>query len=269
MTNQALVTIVIPCYNYGKFLQDAVGSVLAQSYSHWECLIVDDGSTDNTRQIAESLCAADRRVSYHYKTNGGLSSARNFGIGLAKGDYLCFLDTDDLLDPKKLESQLACFNEDPKIDIVYGSYRFFETNAPKVLYTSKNKEKTEEHPGFSGSGKELLPILVRNNITVVSAPLLKRQVVERVGVFDETYRSYEDWHFWLRCAMKNCYFRFCEQPAVCTYIRFGHESMMSNKQKMLRASLQLRSFLQSELPPQLKVYNAYRRLRSRLKLLFI
>lgn len=267
MTQTPLVTVIIPCFNYGKFLREAVASVSSQTYSNWECLIVDDGSTDDTKQIANDLCEKDRRVVYHYKTNGGLSSARNFGIALAKGEFICFLDTDDLLDKQKLQSQLDCFRKFPEADIVYGNFRYFETENPEVLYTSKNKTVNDTFPSVTGGGGVVLKWLIKQNITVVSAPLLRKGIFDRVGTFDESYRSYEDWHFWLRCAMNSCNFRYCNEPAVCTYIRFGHESMMSNKKKMLGASIQLRKFLQRNLPLQFRLYNLYRLLRSRVKLL--
>lgn len=266
MINEPLVSIIIPCYNYGHFLKEAVESVRQQTYSNWECLIVDDGSKDNTRLIAGQLVASDRRVSYYYKINGGLSSARNFGIGLAKGSYICFLDTDDLFDRQKIEAQLNCFKNNPSADIVYGEFRFFESADPSRLYTSKNKDSHFSRPKISGTGDEVLRFLNDQNITVVSAPLIKKPVFDKVGNFDESYKSYEDWHFWLRCALKNCSFIFCSEPQVCTYIRFGHESMMSDKKKLLRASIQLREFLSDKLPAKFRLYNFYRLLRSRFKL---
>lgn len=265
----AFVSIIIPCYNYGNFLKEAVNSVIEQTHSHWECLIIDDGSKDNTAEVAERLCKIDSRIKYIHKQNGGLSSTRNYGITLAKGDFICFLDADDLFDKKKLESQLACFAQNSKADIVYGNAMFFEKDDLSNLYYSKKKEAQSSFKQFTGNGKALIKLLIEDNMTVVSAPLIKKEVFVRVGDFDLSYKSYEDWHFWLRCALADCHFVFCAEPLVCTYIRFGHESMMSDKSKLLRAGIQLRKFLNSQLPLNFLPYNFYRLLRSQFKLLLV
>lgn len=261
-----LVTIIIPSYNYGKFLQWAVESVLDQSYAFWECLIIDDGSVDDTSHIAGRLTAKDQRIKYYYKENGGLSSARNYGLSLSKGDFICFLDADDRLDNNKLADQLRCFEENPDADIVYGRAMFFENDDRSALFYNKAKTDRQIFSRLSGSGKKLLHDLVVNNITVVSAPLVRSSVFKKVGGFDESYRSYEDWHFWARCAFADMRFVYCESPAVCTYIRFGHESMMSDKRKLVLAGIQLRRFFSSRLSGLSGIYNFYRLLKLYLKL---
>lgn len=265
MTPQ-LISIIIPCYNYGRFLSEAVNSVLRQTYLHWECCIIDDGSTDDTKQIAEALAGADPRIRYHYKANGGLSSARNYGIRVSSGAYVCFLDADDLLDARKLQEQLSCFIKHPQADIVYGRAMFFEKNNIKTLYHNKQKSGPSELSVFSGKGKRLIQLLVKGNLTVVSTPLIKRSVIEKVGDFDEGYRSYEDWQFWFRCALADCEFKYCDQPPVCTYIRFGHESMMSDTLKLVVAGVQLRRYIAPLLPLKLRFYNYYRLLKLQVKL---
>lgn len=261
------ISVIIPCYNYARFLAEAVESVRIQTWSDWECLIVDDGSPDNTREVATGLAEADARVKYLYKPNGGLSSARNHGIKSATGEYICFLDADDLLDRQKLEKQLACFVKDPAADIVYGKAMFFKNDAPGTLYPDKTGASVSELSEFSGKGEALITLLTRKNITVVSAPMIRKSVFDKVGTFDESYRSYEDWQFWARCALAGCAFVYHAEPPVCTYIRFGHESMMSDQKKLLRAGIQLRKFLASALPLKNRPYNYYRLLRSTIKLL--
>src|SRR4051812_2979719 len=117
MIEKPLISVIIPCFNYGNFLHEAVQSVLFQSYAHLECLVIDDGSADNTPQLGRELETADGRVKYHRKSNGGLSSARNYGIDNAKGEFICFLDADDLFHREKLEGQLRCFVNCPETDI--------------------------------------------------------------------------------------------------------------------------------------------------------
>jgi glycosyltransferase involved in cell wall biosynthesis len=113
-----LVSIIVPCYNYGYFLPETLDSILAQSYTKWECIIVDDGSTDNTKDVATTYLITDQRFRYIYQNNRGLSAARNTGIKLSKGSYIQFLDADDLLQEKKLESQI-CFLEQHFMWILY------------------------------------------------------------------------------------------------------------------------------------------------------
>lgn len=262
-----LVSIIIPCYNYGMFLSQTFASVLEQSYSEWECLIIDDGSTDDSRNICLELMKSEPRLVYHYKTNGGLSSARNYGIKMAKGDYICFLDADDLLDKHKLEEQLNCFFKNPEADIIYGNSLFFRNNDLTNLYANKSMELKTELSTFSGRGNELIRLLNKGNITVVSSPLIKKAIFKKIGYFDETYKSYEDWQFWLRCSLADCYFVYCNKPVVSTYIRFGHESMMSNKLKLVVAGIQLRKFIAFKLPIKFRPYNYYRLLRLYIKLL--
>lgn len=262
---QPLISIIIPCYNYAVFLPDAVKSVCDQTYVNWECLIVDDGSTDNSKQVAEELATTHPRVYYHYKTNGGLSSARNYGIELAKGDYICFLDADDLFDKEKLDKQFLSFARTPAVDIVYGKAMFFETGNRDQLYFNKTKGNITELSQFTGSGDALVKLLVEKNITVVSAPLIKREVFLKTGGFDTSYKSYEDWQFWMRCALAGFHFKYENTPPVCTYIRFGHESMMSDKKKLVNAGLQLRKFMALHLPFKFQPYNYYRLFRSYIK----
>lgn len=100
---ETLVTIVVPVYNTGKYLRQCVGSVLAQTYTHWELILVDDGSTDGSGALCDALARQDDRISVIHAANGGLSVARNRGIDAARGEYLAFLDSDDLLHPRFLE----------------------------------------------------------------------------------------------------------------------------------------------------------------------
>lgn len=98
----ALVSVIIPCYNYGRFLSDALDSVLAQTYGDWEAIVIDDGSTDDTDAVAERYAAKDARIRYISQENRGVSAARNHGFRVARGDYVLFLDSDDLLLPNAL-----------------------------------------------------------------------------------------------------------------------------------------------------------------------
>ena len=95
LMQKSIVSIIVPCYNYAALFREALDSVLAQTYDDWECIIVNDGSTDDTEEIALQYCQKDERFIYFYKENGGHSSARNYGIKKSKGEYILPLDPDD------------------------------------------------------------------------------------------------------------------------------------------------------------------------------
>lgn len=121
-----LISIIVPCYNQAHFLDACLQSVMEQSYENWECIIVNDGSPDNTAEIAKIWTEKDIRFKYIYKENGGLSSARNVGITAAKGEFIQLLDSDDLLEKNKLQIQIDAFLNDSEIDISISGYRYFE-----------------------------------------------------------------------------------------------------------------------------------------------
>ncbi|WP_199245191.1 glycosyltransferase family 2 protein [[Phormidium] sp. ETS-05] len=126
------VSIIVNCYNQGHYLARSVNSVLTQTFTDLECIIVDDGSTDNTRQVAEELMAGDGRVRYYYKENGGLPAARNFGVAAARGDWIQCLDADDWIDPDKIKFQLEMVKSLENVTniVLYCDYErvFFDEN---------------------------------------------------------------------------------------------------------------------------------------------
>jgi glycosyltransferase involved in cell wall biosynthesis len=120
--SQPLVTVIIPTYNREQYISEAIDSVLAQTYSNIELIIVDDGSTDNT---IERLQTYGPKLRYIQQENGGIGAARNAGIAQATGEFLAFLDSDDCWTPDKLTLQIAAFDQDPDLDIAFGHVRQF------------------------------------------------------------------------------------------------------------------------------------------------
>jgi len=133
MENNSLVSIIIPCYKQAQYLQETLQSVLQQTYSNWECILVDDGSPDNTKEIATQWTTKDKRFLYFYKENEGVSKARNFGIEKANGTYIQFLDSDDLIDQRKLELSLNELNtvKEENVKIVISNFRMFREGIEK------------------------------------------------------------------------------------------------------------------------------------------
>lgn len=118
-----IISVIVPCYNQANYLSSTLKSIFNQTYKNWECIIIDDGSLDNTGEIAKGWCQKDSRFKYYYKENGGLSSARNLGLEKAAGDYFQFLDADDLIDINKFQSSIVA-GEGEKI--VISNFRDFK-----------------------------------------------------------------------------------------------------------------------------------------------
>ncbi|MBO5674433.1 MAG: glycosyltransferase family 2 protein [Paludibacteraceae bacterium] len=134
-----LVSIIVPCFNQAEYLAETLDSVLAQTYPHWECIIVNDGSPDNTEEIAIKYCNSDNRFIYYYKNNGGLADTRNYGIRRSHGKYILPLDSDDKIASTYLEKAVKCHIENPQLKLVYTKVMHFgviegECNMPKYNY---------------------------------------------------------------------------------------------------------------------------------------
>ena len=183
-----LISVVIPAYNAEQFLDETLESVLSQTYENWECIIVNDGSTDNTESIAKKWCEKDARFRYFYKENSGASDTRNLGIKKARGEYIAFLDADDLYMPNFLEICLENLVE-KDVDLV----------APKMLefWDVQNEViEDEDKKDYLYSGKEGIALFLHSN-RITMALLCKKSVMDEVGGFT-WHKKAEDLHCWLK-----------------------------------------------------------------------
>lgn len=183
-----LISVVIPAYNAEQFLDETLESVLSQTYENWECIIVNDGSTDNTESIAKKWCEKDARFRYFYKENSGASDTRNFGIKEARGEYIAFLDADDLYMPNFLEVCIENLVE-KDVDLV----------APKMLefWDVQNEViEDEDKKDYLYSGKEGIALFLHSN-RLTMALLCKKSVMDEVGGFT-WHKKAEDLHCWLK-----------------------------------------------------------------------
>jgi len=197
-----LISVVIPTYNHGQFIEEAIESVLAQTYKNLEVIVIDDGSTDNTRQALEKY---NKEINYIYQKNIGVSSARNRGISVAKGELIAFLDSDDAWLPEKLELQADLMSENKSISLVAcGVYITDYLGGIKREWTPKNPLT---HTEFLGQ------LRIRNDFINSSSALVRRECFKRIGGFDESLQFGEDWDMWLRIA-KYYEMRFVEKPLV-------------------------------------------------------
>lgn len=239
----SLISVIIPCYNYGWLLPETLDALLAQTYPCWEAIVVDDGSVDNTRAIVAAYQHRDARFRYQHQANGGMSAARNHGLRLARGEYVQFLDADDLLAPGKFAWQAAFLDAHPAVDLVYGSMRYFRHGAPAVLSRSADMRDQPWMAEAQGQGEALVNVLVKQSIMVVNAPLLRAALVGRVGPFSETLRSVEDWEFWIRCAIAGARFRYDPAPAAWAIVRVHPTSVSHNLLGMHTCEVQMRRAL--------------------------
>ncbi len=183
-----LISVVIPAYNAEQFLDETLESVLSQTYENWECIIVNDGSTDNTEEIAKKWCEKDARFRYFYKENSGASDTRNLGIKETRGEYIAFLDADDLYMPNFLEICLENLVE-KDVDLV----------APKMLefWDVQNEViEDEDKKDYLYSGKEGIALFLHSN-RITMALLCKKSVMDEVGGFT-WHKKAEDLHCWLK-----------------------------------------------------------------------
>ncbi len=204
-----MVSVIIPTYNRGAIIEKSIRSVLNQTYKDFELIIVDDGSSDNTREVVEAI--GDERIKYHYQQNAGASAARNAGIMLAQYDYIAFQDSDDIWHEDKLEKQMNAFeNASSRVGIVYSSYTLHAPNGDTVEYPDDEMKKSMRS-GF------IFPYLLIRNMIGTPTMLIKKEVFEKVGMFDTSLRSFEDYELALRIC-KEYHAQIVDEVLVDAYI---------------------------------------------------
>ena len=223
-TTKQLVSVVIPAFNAGQYLEHAINSILAQSHSTLEVIIVNDGSTDNTGDVASSF--TDPRVQIISKTNGGMSSARNAGVNKARGEFLAFLDADDYWLPHKLEKQLALLNS--KADIGFCS-TLTRVETPEGILVNEwacpDINISTLHTIFTNSSA----------IAGSASSVLARIDLHRsAGQFDETLSGLEDTDMWIRYSAQREYLCI---PETLTVILKREGSVSRNLQNMRSSAI--------------------------------
>jgi glycosyltransferase involved in cell wall biosynthesis len=183
-TTQLLISVIIPCYNRGKYLGKAIESVVSQTYKHYEIVVVDDGSTDSTKSIAESYSF----VKYVYQSNQGPSAARNKGIDCSTGNYLIFLDSDDWLLPEALNINLGFLLRNPELAFVSGAHAVFYEDG------SKNHEVRTEV-----IKDNYLSLLESNYIGMIATVLFHRWAFDSIR-YDTSLKTCEDYDLYLKIA---------------------------------------------------------------------
>lgn len=215
-----IISVIVPCYNQGKYLDEALQSIFDQTHAGWECLIIDDGSTDNTEQVARKWTNKDVRFKYFYKENGGLSSARNKGLDECTGDYIQFLDADDFIEPEKFSESLKTGQQS---DIVITNFKMF---------THKSKPYTEASFSLNNEQFNFQNILMKwdDGFAIpIHCGLFKRKLFATIR-FNEQLKAKEDWVMWLQIYQLDIATLFIDKSYAM--YRFTAGSMTQNKLHM-------------------------------------
>jgi len=233
MEKQPLVSVIMPCYNGEKFIGEAIESVINQTCKNWELIVVDDGSTDNSKEIIRQYCIADKRIQYiQHKKNKGIPFARNTGIRASKGEYIALLDQDDKWLSNKLDLQLDKFYmSKPEIGLVFGNINIIDSYGC-LIYKSKNIKIN-----FAKiNQRDLVRHLFLNCFIPSITVMFKRKCIKEVGGFDENILwGGDDYELWLRLANK---FKFAYINKVLG-IRRLHRNNYSATERMIRGQMQL------------------------------
>lgn len=226
-TAMELISVVIPAYNTGHLVSEAISSVLNQSHRRVEVIVVDDGSTDNTQRVVSDLADKDPRVNYIYQENKGLGGARNTGIYRARGEYLAFLDADDLFLPGKLQKQAEALDADPELGLVAGGHRVVDIDSGQAL---GERQPWHERPSLA-----LETWLVACPI-VPGAVLMRSKWARRVNGFQILNPpGAEDRDMWLRLSHEGC--RMAWTPEIVCAYRMHAGQMTRNGKKQSDSTL--------------------------------
>lgn len=174
------VSIIISCYNQGKYLKEALDSVIRQTYKDWECIVIDDGSTDQTGKVAQSIVTVDKRIKYIYQENQGVCVARNNAIKVSTGKYILCLDADDFISTTYIELAVNELEFNPKVALVTTHYQYFGKSRKKIWLEPYSIEKLMGHNLF------------------INCSMFRRADFDRVKGFNPNMKlGLEDWDFWL------------------------------------------------------------------------
>jgi len=232
--NAPLVSVIIPTHNYGDFVATAIESVFAQTYQRIELIVVDDGSTDDTRQVVERY---GTRVTYVFQPQRGAAAARNTGIVRSTGSYLAFLDADDMWLPRKLERQVALLEAMPQVGLAYAWYALTDevgTPLPQRFET------------WAPDG-DLLESLPLSLAPYTPTWLIRRACIDHVGPFDTSFAISEDWEFCLRLALAG--YQFACAREVLVHVRRHSRHLSDDLVRSLECSRRVLAKTFAAMPP--------------------
>lgn len=248
--NHPKISVIVPAYNVEAYILETLRSLSKQTFSDFEILVVNDGSTDRTAEIVTTFIQQDYRFKILHKPNGGLSSARNFGIHQAQGEYIALLDGDDVYLPDKLATHVEVLDRNPSVGVVYSASQAIRENG--------------EPTWMQLSGKPLYPdalksLLCKNFVGHGSNGIFRKAIIAEIGDFDESLNSVEDLDFWLRVAGTK--WQFYRVPSVqCGYrvraagLSFNLDQMQATQARVMQSAYQRNPELSATIAPTANAY---------------
>jgi glycosyltransferase involved in cell wall biosynthesis len=240
-----LVSVIIPCFNQENYISKTIQSVKNQSYTNWECIIVDDGSTDNSSLVIQNSILDDNRFRYVYQPNAGVSAARNRGFSLSKGEFINFLDGDDSFLPEKLQNQIDVFDSHPEVTICVCDHQYLNDQTGKISYYKF--EALKPYP------LEQILFGWHNGVAFPPhAPMYRRSLWDLVEVpFPEDYpHRCEDWVFNVLVALKKQRYHWTDQ-VLCNY-HMVTGNFTAEPKNLAKAAFQASYYLLPKLPEDLR-----------------
>ena len=229
------VSVIIPTFNCARFLGRSLSTALSQTYVNYEIIVVDDGSTDETRDLMSQF---SDRVHYLHQPNRGLSSARNLALSHARGEFIAYLDADDMWYPDKLEKQVAFLDDHKECGLVHTEVTIID-ETDGVTCLRLNQDTSRERP----EGYCILDLLRRCHIQIPTV-LERRDCIERVGKFDERLKTAQDYLHWIRIAMDGKAFGYIAEP-LAMYRRTA-SSLSSSSRRVLEDLVMIFEILAAE-----------------------
>lgn len=233
------ISIVIPVYNAGDYISETLNSILNQNYDNYEIILIDDGSTDKSKEVIESF--ASDKIKYYYQENsGGPASPRNFGIKKSQGDLVSFFDSDDIMLPNKLLYTAAVFESNPNLNFLFTNFKSINEKGEVLKssflddYSAVNCLAKPKDPSVCAiiASKSAYNKLIVANYIGTSGVTLRRSSLDKLGGFDVTLANGDDRDMWFR-ATRNYDIGYLSTPLHCYRIRIGSISFRSAEKNSL------------------------------------
>lgn len=239
MQDEPLVSVITPSFNQGRYIQATIESVLQQDYTHIQYLVIDGGSTDNTVELLKTC--ADPRLVWISEKDSGQSSALNKGLRRAQGDYLTYLNSDDLLLPGVISQIVNHFQQNPQIDLVFGDGKYIDPNNKTLI-------------AYQSAPFDLAACVLDAQKFAQPGTFWRRKVTEKIGFFDENLHYRMDYDYWLRAAFAG--FRLQYLPGERAAYRLHDESKTVVRRTVFARDWDVivhRAFERNDLPPEIAV----------------
>lgn len=215
MDQNPRVTVITPTYNREKFLPEAIDGVLAQTFGDFELIVVDDGSTDNSGEILAAYQAKDSRIRTFWQENQGQSVARNLALAEARGEFICFLDSDNYWPAEKLQHQIKLFDENPSVDVIYGD----------IITVDEDGREQTRHNMTRHSG-HIAKWMLRDNCVSMNTAMARRECFDQMGGMSGQRRVADDYGLWLKFSAR---YKFLYVPEFWAFYRVMDDQISSDK----------------------------------------